>query len=115
MTLKHYDMKVRVYNDIPAFGKGVVMLLEGIDQYGSLSKAYKEMGMAASKAWKILNRAEDDLGVNLVESVSGGKYGGSSQLTQEGKDYVERYHKFIDEIQFTADKAFQKYFGDDHE
>lgn len=115
MALKHYDMKVRVYNETPAFGKGIVMLLDLIDQYESLSKAYKEMGMAASKAWKILHRAEEDLNVKLVESVSGGKNGGSSRLTQEGKEYVKRYHLFMDEIQLAADSAFQKYFGEENE
>lgn len=50
----------------PDFGKGVAQLLSLTREKGSLSAAYKSMGMAASKAWKILNRAEADLGVNSV-------------------------------------------------
>lgn len=115
MALKHYDIKVRVYNEVPAFGKGVVMLLDLIDEYGSLSKAYREMGMAASKGWKILHRAEADLGVKLVDSVSGGKNGGNSQLTKEGKEYVYKYHMLMDEINKVAKDAFDKYFGDEDE
>ena len=107
-------MKLRVYNEEPAFGKGVVMLLDKTHQYGSLSKAYKDMGMAASKAFKILHRAEADLGVKLVESVSGGKNGGSSVLTEEGKMYVEKYHMFMNDMKKAADEAFLKYFGDEH-
>ncbi|MGN1182759.1 MAG: winged helix-turn-helix domain-containing protein [Faecalibacillus sp.] len=114
MALK-YDIKVRVYHDEPSLGKGVVMLLELVDQYGSLSKAYKDMNMAASKAWKILNRAQKDLGIKLIESTSGGKNGGSSFVTKEGKDYIRRYHLFVDEIEKTANKAFMKYFGDENE
>lgn len=115
MALKHYDIKVRVYNEVPAFGKGIVMLLDLIDEYGSLSKAYRQMGMAASKAWKILHRAEADLGVKLVESLSGGKNGGNSRLTKEGKEYVLRYHMMMEEINTTTKAAFEKYFGDENE
>ena len=75
----------------PDFGKGVAQLLLLTREKGSLSAAYKSMGMAASKAWKILNRAEADLGVKLVERKSGGKQGGGSHLTLEGEDILNRY------------------------
>ena len=55
---QHYHVKVRVYNESIDFGKGVAELLQRIEATGSLSAAYKAMGMSASKAWKILRRAE---------------------------------------------------------
>lgn len=57
---QHYHVKVRVYNESIDFGKGVAELLQRIEATGSLSAAYKAMGMSASKAWKILRRAEAD-------------------------------------------------------
>ena len=75
---QHYHVKVRVYNESIDFGKGVAELLQRIEATGSLSAAYKAMGMSASKAWKILRRAEADLGFALVSSTAGGKSGGSS-------------------------------------
>ncbi len=39
-----YKLKIQIGNNEPNFGKGVVELLELCDKYGSLSKAYKEMG-----------------------------------------------------------------------
>ena len=51
-----YKLKIQIGNNEPNFGKGVVELLELCDKYGSLSKAYKEMGMSNSKAWKIIKR-----------------------------------------------------------
>ena len=42
----------------PDFGKGVAQLLSLTREKGSLSAAYKSMGMAASKAWKNENPAE---------------------------------------------------------
>ena len=49
-----YKLKIQIGNNEPDFGKGVVELLELCDKYGSLSKAYKEMGMSNSKAWKMM-------------------------------------------------------------
>ena len=74
---QHYHIKVRVYNESIDFGKGVAELLQRIEATGSLSAAYKAMGMSASKAWKILRRAEADLGFALVSSTAGGKSGGA--------------------------------------
>lgn len=51
---EHYHVKVRVYNNEIDFGKGVAELLRRIAATGSLSAAYKSMGMSSSKAWKIL-------------------------------------------------------------
>ena len=87
---KHFDFRVRVFMEEPDFGKGVAQLLSLTREKGSLSAAYKSMGMAASKAWKILKRAEADLGVKLVERRSGGKQGGGSNLTPEGEDILKQ-------------------------
>ena len=79
------------------------------------SAAYKSMGMAASKAWKILNRAEADLGVKLVERKSGGKQGGGSHLTPEGEDILNRYENFQKEVAEAVKRSFIKNFGNSGE
>ena len=108
---KHFDFRVRVFMEEPDFGKGVAQLLSLTREKGSLSAAYKSMGMAASKAWKILKRAEADLGVKLVERRSGGKQGGGSNLTPEGEDILKRYEKFHKEVAEAAKESFFKNFG----
>ena len=103
---KHFDFRVRVFMEEPDFGKGVAQLLSLTREKGSLSAAYKSMGMAASEAWKILKRAEADLGR------SGGKQGGGSNLTPEGEDILKRYEKFHKEVAEAAKESFLKNFGD---
>ena len=49
---KRFDFRVRVFMEEPDFGKGVAQLLSLTREKGSLSAAYKSMGMAASKAWR---------------------------------------------------------------
>ena len=95
----------------PDFGKGVAQLLSLTREKGSLSAAYKSMGMAASKAWKILNRAE----VKLVERKSGGKQGGGSHLTPEGEDILNRYENFQKEVAEAVKRSFIKNFGNSGE
>lgn len=109
---KNFDFRVRIFMEEPYFGKGVAQLLSLTKEKGSLSAAYKSMGMAASKAWKILNRAEADLGVKLVERRSGGKQGGGSNLTAEGEDILNRYERFQKEVGEAAKQSFLKNFGD---
>lgn len=102
--------KIQVYNEMPAFGKGIFMLLKLVEKHGSLSKAYGEIGMAASKAWKIIRRAEEDLDCKLIESSRGGKEKGKSVLTEDGKEICRRYEKMMAEINTAAENAFAKYF-----
>lgn len=108
---KKFDFRVRIFMEEPNFGKGVAQLLSLTKEKGSLSAAYKTMGMAASKAWKILNRAEADLGVKLVERRSGGKQGGGSTLTEEGEDILIRYENFQKDVYEAARQSFIKHFG----
>lgn len=105
-----FHVKVRVYNEEIAFGKGIAQILELVEQYGSLTAAYKTMGMSSSKAWKILHRAEADLGYPLLKSVSGGAHGGGTVLTPEGKELLEKYSQFEAQVQAFAQEAFQKIF-----
>lgn len=107
---KHFHVKVRVYNEEIAFGKGIAQILRLVEQHGSLSAAYKEMGMSSSKAWKILQRAEADLGFPLLASVSGGAHGGGTVLTEEGKELLEKYTEFDNAVQNYAQDLFHKPF-----
>ena len=102
--------KIQIYNETPSFGKGIFTLLKLVDKYGSLSKAYGEMGMAASKAWKIIKNAESDLDCKLIESTRGGKEKGTSVLTKEGKEICKKYEDMMAEINTAVDNAFAKYF-----
>ena len=63
----------------------------------------------------VLNRAEADLGVKLVERKSGGKQGGGSHLTPEGEDILNRYENFQKEVAEAVKRSFIKNFGNSGE
>ena len=98
-----YKLKIQIGNNELNFGKGVVELLELCDKYGSLSKAYKEMGMSNS-------RAQEDFGYELVHTTSGGSLGGGSQLTLEGKELVRKYKLFQEKIEMYSEQVFKEVF-----
>lgn len=104
------DIRLRVYHEQPFFGNGVAQLLDGVEKYGSLKAAYQDMGMSSSKAWKILSRAEADLGHPLTESVSGGAVGGKTVLSAFGKDFLERYHRVMSDVQQTLQESMERNF-----
>ena len=47
---------------IKGFGPEIARLMELTEEYHSLNRAAAAMGMAYSKAWKILNESEQALG-----------------------------------------------------
>ena len=76
------------------FGNGPLYLLEGVRKYGSLSASAKAMNMSYSKAFKLIRRSEEALGFKLLESVSGGKEGGSSVLSKDGEAFLSVYKDY---------------------
>lgn len=78
--------------DEGTLGKGVYSLLQGIIEFGSLNKAAKNLGMAYSKAWRIVKETEAGFGMLLINR-DGAR---GSTLTEDGKHLVEVY-KILDE------------------
>ena len=76
------------------FGDGPCRLLKLVEETGSLRKAAEEMGMAYTKAMKLLKQAESAVGKPLTQRVIGGAKGGGSRLTDVGKELVTRYETY---------------------
>lgn len=89
-----YQLKVWMVNDKneAVFGNGLADLLESIIKHHSMLKASEELGMSYRYALHRITLAEQRLGQLLVTRVHGGaKGGGSSEVTDFGKDLVKRY------------------------
>ena len=78
------------------FGEGPCRLLRAVEQTGSLRAAAASMGMAYTKALKLLRRAEAALGCPLTARAAGGRDGGGSCLTAEGRAWLEGYERCRD-------------------
>ena len=70
------------------------------------------MHIAYSKAWRILKEAQKNIGFEIIHKTVGGPGGGGSILTEGGREYLQRYLAFEQELRKEADRLFQKYFLD---
>lgn len=84
------------------FGKGISDLCRGVKDLGSLNAAAKSMGMAYSKAWRIIKDTEKSLGVELL--IRDGAHG--SELTEDGLKLLEIYDMISDK---TTEEALELY------
>ncbi|WZL74989.1 LysR family transcriptional regulator [Clostridiaceae bacterium 35-E11] len=101
--------KIWLEKDKKAFGEGPCKLLEKVEKLGSLNQAAKEMGMSYSKAWNIVNRAEEQLGFLILERRTGGTEGGGSLLTKEAKILMKQYKDFYQEAETLLTSLYKKH------
>ncbi len=87
-----------------SLGKGVVELLQGIIDKGSLNQAAKSIGMAYSKAWRIVKETEAGFGFLLINR-DGAR---GSTLTKEGEQLVSIYHKVQRDANEYANSRFSE-------
>ena len=87
------------------FGDGLADLLETIDKHHSMLKAAQELDMSYRYALHRITLAEERLGQLLIIRVRGGaKGGGSSEVTDCGRDLVKRYRSAQSELDGILEK-----------
>jgi molybdate transport system regulatory protein len=106
-------VKIWLESDSGAYllGPGALQLLIAIHQTGSLKAGAKASGLSYRAAWDRLKKAEKGLGFALLERRSGGEGGGSSALTPQAEELVQRYQKFCDHLEADLAKRFDKAFA----
>lgn len=86
------------------FGRGIANLCLGVRETGSLNAAAKGMGMAYSKAWRIIKETEAALGVQLLNR--DGAHG--STLTEAGDKILDAYIELDSRMNALAEEALKK-------
>ena len=97
-------------NGTKFFGEGPLRLLRSVERTGSLRSAAMEMEMAYSKATKLLKQAEANLGFALTTRCTGGKDGGGSVLTPEGKRWLRQYEAYRNACVKANQALYRQYF-----
>lgn len=86
------------------FGRGIASLCLGVRETGSLNAAAKGMGMAYSKAWRIIKDTEAALDLQLLNR--DGAHG--SQLTEAGDRILDAYLAIEKKLQKQAEEEFAR-------
>ena len=92
------------------FGEGPCRLLRAVERTGSLRAAAGEMEMAYSKASRLIKQAEAALGFPLTARSTGGKDGGGSVLTPEGRHFLAQYETYRDACREAGQSLYRRHF-----
>lgn len=88
------------------FGRGIASLCLGVRETGSLNAAAKGMGMAYSKAWRIIKDTEAALDLQLLNR--DGAHG--SDLTEAGNKLLDTYLAIEEKLQKEVEELFEAAF-----
>ena len=88
------------------FGRGIASLCLGVRETGSLNAAAKGMGMAYSKAWRIIKDTEAALDLQLLNR----DCAHGSDLTEAGNKLLDTYLAIEEKLQKEAEELFEAAF-----
>jgi Uncharacterized MobA-related protein len=108
--LLHAEIQLKLAKETVFFGPGTAQLLKLVESTSSISSACQLMSMSYSKGWKMINLAEQQIGYPLLMRQAGGINGGSSELTEEGRMFLNKYLKFEEESKLLVQQLFYQYF-----
>jgi len=75
-------------------GDGKWQILKAVDKEGSLTGACQKLGLTYRRTWGDLKKIEQQMGFPLLNKSRGGKEGGMSELSPQGKALVEAFDRF---------------------
>ena len=90
------------------FGHGRAILLQAVDEHGSLRKAAANLGMSYRGAWGKIKKSEEILGFSLLEKSGGNKRG--YHLTTKGRELMDAYFRWFDAVEDVAYRMAREMF-----
>lgn len=96
------------------FGAGPCELLLEVERLGSLRAAAQHLGMAYTKAFSMVKRAEREFGFAMTQRTIGGKGGGGSIITPQAKELLMRYQAYRTACGQSAQDLYNTYFSTFH-
>jgi molybdate transport system regulatory protein len=78
-------------SDQEYLGDDRIQLLEMIHEHGSITKAAKAVGISYKTAWDTMDAINNLSDKPLFVRMAGGKSGGGTRLTEEGREFIRKY------------------------
>lgn len=92
------------------FGKGLARLFARIDELGTLQRAAEAESMSYRYAWEMVRKAEQHVGKTLLIRRVGGRGGGDSQLSPDGRRLLKVYQQLSREVSTFVDRRFAELY-----
>ena len=87
-----------------------IALLEAVGEAGSLAAAAARLGVPYRTAWYKLRQIEEQLGLRLLDTHSGGPDGGHTTLTPAAVDIVRRFRHASRGVEELVRERFESEF-----
>ncbi len=84
-------------SDQEFLGEDRIRLLEMIEEHGSITKAAKAVGISYKTAWDTMDAINNLSDKPLFVRMAGGKSGGGTRLTDEGREVIRKYRVVLEE------------------
>lgn len=109
MSLHAATLSIRIdWPDGQRFGPGMALLLENIQEKGSISAAAKAMGMSYPRALSLIEAMNRLLKDPVVETFQGGVTRGGARLTPKGEKVLALYREISEAAFQNTTKGLQK-------
>ncbi|MCL1912547.1 MAG: NTP transferase domain-containing protein [Eubacteriaceae bacterium] len=105
------DIRVRIAKEQPFYDAGAHLLLQLTEETNSLRQACRRMGISYGKGRAIISLIEQQLGYPILHTQQGGKTGGHSVVTGDGKKLMSNYTCFMAEAKQSILELFEKHFS----
>lgn len=103
------DLRIMIQKETVFFDRRTRLLLEQIQIMHSVQRACKSMSLSKSKAWKMINELERQMGYEIVMRRHGGAYGGKTLLSEKGERLLTEYKKLEERIFDDVRVEFKKF------
>lgn len=107
------ELKTKFYlvdgNGDKFMGIGVLWLLEKVGQSGSLRKAAGSMSISYTKAYNMIRKLEEQLGIEVLERRKGGSSRDGASLTPFAVNFVKIYSDFQKEAKECVKIPYEKF------
>jgi len=108
----HFKLWLNVAKGKDAIGTGKCLLLQAIDEQGSITKACEKLNISYRKAWGDIKQLEQNLNIKLVEKTRGGQKGGHTELTEKAKLLIKAYAKTLSQVEQAMHNAYEENMKD---
>ena len=92
------------------FNNESALLFEMIDATHSIKTACECIHISYSKAWTMIRNIEKQTGIKFVIKKIGGFKGGTTVMTEEGREFIKNYREMMDELSKTTEEMFRNRF-----
>ncbi|MBQ8074347.1 MAG: NTP transferase domain-containing protein [Oscillospiraceae bacterium] len=103
-------ISVSLAREKPFFDARTAMLLRLVEETHSVRTACQRMQMSYSSGWNVIRALESQLKRTLISRSQGGAGGGSSNLTEDGRRFLQQYEEFTAKVRNSAMEIYDQYF-----